>query len=75
MLGAILVGCILTAILFPRFLREVRNTEAQRELVRRCKGDVAQAGRLMAYEADRRSGMSRGEAAARALEALRRDNR
>jgi hypothetical protein len=74
-LPAIIIGAILSALLFPRFLRRVNSKASEQELVRRCKGDVAQAGRLIDLEMRRRAGMPRGEAAARALERLKYDNR
>ena len=75
MLVAIILGAVLSAVLFPRFLRLVNSEEAARALVRRCKGDIAQADRLIDFEMKRRTGMSRGEAASRALDRLQHDNR
>lgn len=75
MLGAIIVGAVLAALLFPRVLRRVRDEDAERRLQRICRGDLAQASRLIEHQMQRRSGMSRGEAARRALDSLARDNR
>jgi hypothetical protein len=50
--------------------------EAEAQLRRICFGDARQAERLIASEIDRASGrISRGEAARRAVDRHRRDNR
>ena len=47
----------------------------ERQLQRLCSGDEGQAARLMEYEMGRAPGISRKEAATRAIESWRRDNR
>jgi hypothetical protein len=74
MLAAIVVGVVLFAFLFPRFIRRAENEEVERRLLRVCKGDTSQAERLIKHELERRPGLSRGQAAARAVDALARDN-
>jgi hypothetical protein len=75
LLGAIVVGIIVFAFFFPRFLRRIRAQEGELQLRRRCNGDVAQVERLIDYEIKRRAGMSRGEAISRAIDRLQHDNR
>jgi len=48
---------------------------AERQLRRICFGDDAQVGRLIDFEMTRASGISRAEAASRAVDRYRRDNR
>jgi hypothetical protein len=52
-----------------------RRFAAEKELRRICLGDERQAERLLASEMTRAPGVSRAEAARRAVERYRRDNR
>jgi hypothetical protein len=52
-----------------------RKHAAEKELRRICLGDERQAERLLESEMTRAPGMSRAEAARRAVERYRRDNR
>ena len=52
-----------------------RKYAAEKELRRICLGDERQAERLLESEMTRAPGMSRAEAARRAVERYRRDNR
>ena len=52
-----------------------RKYAAENELRRICLGDERQAERLLESEMTRAPGMSRAEAARRAVERYRRDNR
>ena len=52
-----------------------RRYAAEKELRRICLGDERQAERLLESEMTRETGMSRAEAARRAVERYRRDNR
>jgi hypothetical protein len=52
-----------------------RKAAAEKELRRICLGDERQAERLLESEMTRAPGMSRAEAARRAVERYRRDNR
>jgi hypothetical protein len=52
-----------------------RRYSAEKELRRICLGDERQAERLLESEMTRAPGMSRAEAARRAVERYRRDNR
>jgi hypothetical protein len=75
MLVPVLIGIVAAALLFPRFLQHLRQQEAEGRLRRVCKGDATQAARLIEHEIQRRPGLSRAEAAKRALDTLARDNR
>jgi hypothetical protein len=50
-----------------------RRSRAEKQLVHRCVGDGAQAERLIAYELQRRPGLSRAAASRAALERWTRD--
>jgi hypothetical protein len=54
--------------------RRRRAAAPERQLERICRGDIAQASRLIAYELRRAPEISRQEAAIRAVESHRRDN-
>jgi hypothetical protein len=75
MLPAVILGLILGAVLLRPFFRRLGAHDAQRQLERRCLGDVNRAQRLIDHEMRRRPGISRTEAITRALDALSRDNR
>jgi hypothetical protein len=51
-----------------------RAPDPEQQLDRICRGDGAQAARLIAYEQRRKPGLTRAQAALRALESYRRDN-
>jgi hypothetical protein len=51
-----------------------RDPSPEQQLERLCRGDAAQAGRLIAHEQRRMPRLSRAQAAARAVEFYRRDN-
>ena len=55
--------------------RRVRSQAAEKELRRICLGDTRQAERLLEGEMTRVPGLSRAQAARRAVERYRRDNR
>ena len=48
-------------------------SQAERQLVQRCRGDLSQAERLIAYELSRRPHLSRPAASEAALERWARD--
>ena len=52
-----------------------RSQSAERELRRICLGNEEQAERLIEFELTRAPGLSRSEAAHRAVDRYRRDNR
>jgi hypothetical protein len=52
-----------------------RMSDVERRLRVVCRGDAGQAERLITYELVRSPGIPREEAALRALQAFRRDNR
>ena len=73
-LGALVAAWIAAAWLFARTGgRKTRTPEAR--LLRICRGDAERADRLIEGELSRAPGISRVEAAARAIEKYRRDNR
>ena len=51
------------------------QSRAESQLVRLCRGNVDQAERLLNAELTRNPGISRGEAASRAIGRYERDNR
>jgi hypothetical protein len=77
--AAIIVGLVIGIALLPRFLWQLlagdASQEVERQLLRRCMGDEAMVSRLIEHELQRRPGLSRSDAAARALESLVHDNR
>jgi hypothetical protein len=70
----IIGGAILAVWLWSRF-RDGASRSAEARLRSICLGDEGQAERLIASEMTRAPGISRGEAAGRAIERYRRDNR
>ena len=73
-LGGLAAAWLAAAWLFARARRRPTKTPESR-LVRICRGDTERADRLVAGELARTPGLSRSEAAARAIEKYRRDNR
>ena len=70
----ILIACVAAAVWLWRS-RRARQYAPEKELHRICMGDTRQAERLLASEMARVPGLSRAEAARRAVERYRRDNR
>jgi len=50
-----------------------RSSAGERQLLKRCMGDAAQMERLIAYEQQRRPGLSRAAASAAAVDRWSRD--
>ena len=77
MLGAAVAIALFGALWFAiaRGAGGSRAGDPEAALLRACYGDSEQAERLIAAELARLSGLSRGEAVARALESRTRDNR
>ena len=77
MLGAVGAAALLVLLMLGARLhaRRQRRREPERDLLRLCYGDREQAERLIGIEQRRAPGVPRSEAAARAIEARRRDNR
>ena len=73
-LGVLVAAWLAAAALFARTRgRPAKSPESR--LLRVCRGDAARADRLIDGELSRAPGSSRSEAAARAIEKVRRDNR
>ena len=70
---AIFLGVAIAAALAYGLLRNTSNPEP--DLVRACRGDAAQASRLIDLEMRRQPKLTRRQAAWRALQALRYENR
>lgn len=70
---AAVIICILGGGAWWLAVRDRRSPE--RDLQRACWGNGAQASRLIEYELQRTPGISRKEAASRALQSHKRDNR
>jgi low affinity Fe/Cu permease len=71
----LVVAVAIVVITFVVLLRGVGSARHESRLVRQCQGDTAQAERLLQAELNRSPGLSRDEAALRALQRLERDNR
>jgi hypothetical protein len=70
----VLLACVAGVIWLWRAHRGQRRA-AETQLRRICMGNVRQAERLIEWEMTRTPGLSRAEAARRAVERYRRDNR
>jgi hypothetical protein len=57
------------------WMRAGAGKRPESQLLKICQGDQAQAQRLLEAEINRAPGISRGEAAARAVHRYQRDNR
>lgn len=57
--------------LFAKWFK--RTSAAEKQLMKRCMGDVAQVERLIAYEQQRRPGLSRAAASDAAVDRWKRD--
>jgi hypothetical protein len=68
----VLAALAVATLVFWRL--RARPTQAERTLLRVCRGSRAQAESLMRHEAARAPGISRAEAAERAVSRYRRDN-
>jgi hypothetical protein len=73
-LALILLGCVV-AVSWLWLARRGRAQAAEEELRRICLGNESQAERLIEGELTRAPRLSRAEAARRAVERYRRDNR
>lgn len=66
---------VLILILAILSILKKRESLAEKELLKICRADRGQADSLIAYEMRRKPGISRAEAAKRAAQSYRRDNR
>jgi hypothetical protein len=69
------VAIVLSAVGVACYVLYKRSRQAESDLTRACRGDAAQADRLIAHELRRAPKLSRKQAAARALAQLRYENR
>ena len=76
-MSALLALCALVAIwlLVARLVRRASRADPEAELLKLCHGDAAQRDRLIELERRRAPDLPRREAALRAIETRRRDNR
>ncbi|MGH2398948.1 MAG: hypothetical protein ACRDF6_03810 [bacterium] len=72
--GIVIVGAVVLAAWFWLRRRDA-SRQAEAQLRRICLGDDAQAERLISNERARAPGISRAEAASRAVGRYQRDNR
>ena len=71
----LIVALLVVVIVLVVWSRGSAAASHESQLLRVCQGDTAQADRLLQAELSRSPGISRDEAAARAIQRLRRDNR
>jgi hypothetical protein len=72
--GLAVLGLVLLGV-FAWLFRGQGARQAERQLRRICFGDSDQVERLINFEMTRAPGISRAEAASRAVDRYRRDNR
>ena len=73
--AVILVICLVIGVLLWMMRGAGPSMHPESELLRLCRGNQEQAARLIQGELTRTPGISRAEAASRAVQRYRRDNR
>ena len=75
LLGLLIVGLFVAGVVMLLRGGAASGRDAEKELLRLCRGDRDMMDRLIAHEQGRRHGRSREAAVKAAMDSLKRDNR